>query len=115
MKALITSLLLIQAVLSMSQTLPAPNTGTQNLHSKPDSLSFTIIPVNSNQYGYDLFVNGRLRIHQPTIPGQPGHTGFKTKTDAKKVALLVMDKINKGIMPPTVTQEELKNLGIAIK
>ena len=115
MKALITSLLLIQAVLGMSQTLPAPGTGTQNLHSKPDSLSYTIIPVNSNQYGYDIFVNGRLRIHQPTIPGQPGNTGFKNKADAKKVALVVMDKISKGIMPPTITQEELKNLGIAIK
>jgi len=115
MKHLITSLLLIQAVLGMSQPLPAPGTGTQNLHSKPDSLSYTIIPVNSNQYGYDIFVNGRLRIHQPTIPGQPGNTGFKNKADAKKVALVVMDKISKGIMPPTITQEELKNLGIVIK
>lgn len=115
MKALITSLLLIQAVLGMSQTLPAQTTGIKNLQPKPDSLSYTIIPVNSNQYGYDIFVNGRLRIHQPSIPGQSGSMGFKTKTDAKKVALFVMDKINKGIMPPTVTQEELKNLGIAIK
>ena len=114
MKALIISLLLIQAILSMSQTPPA-NTGIQNPHSKPDSLSYTIIPVNSNQYGYDIFVNGRLRIHQPTIPGIPGNTGFKNKSDSKKVALLVIDKINKGIMPPTVTQDELKNLGIAIK
>lgn len=115
MKALITSLLMIQAVLGMSQTPPAPNTGIQNLHSKPDSLRYTIIPVTSNQYGYDIFVNDRLRIHQPTIPGLPGSTGFKSKSDAKKVALFVMNKINKGIMPPTITQEELKNLGIAIK
>jgi hypothetical protein len=61
MKALITSLLLIQAVLCMSQTPPASNTGIQNLHSKPDSLRYTIIPIN-NQYGYDIFVNGHLRI-----------------------------------------------------
>jgi Domain of unknown function (DUF4907) len=114
MKALITSLLLIQAVLGMSQTLPA-STGIQNLHSKPDSLSYTITPVNGTQYGYDIYVNGRLRIHQPTIPGQPGNAGFTKREDAKKVALLVIDKINKGIMPPTVTQDELKNLGIAIK
>lgn len=114
MKALITSLLLIQAFLGLSQPSP-PNTGIQNSHSKPDSLSYTLTPVNNNQYGYDIFVNGRLRIHQPTIPGQPGNSGFKTKSDAKKVALFVMDKINKGIMPPTITQEELKNLGIAIK
>lgn len=114
MKALITSLLLIQAVLGMSQTPPA-NTGIQNLRSRPDSLRYTIIQVNNNQYGYDIFVNGQLRIHQPTIPGQPGTTGFKNKADSKKVALLVIDKINKGIMPPTITQDELKNLGIAIK
>ncbi len=115
MKALITSLLLIQAVLCMSQTPPASNTGIQNLQSKPDSLRYTIIQVNDNQYGYDIFVNGRLRFHQPTIPGQPGNTGFKNKEDAKKVVLLVIDKINTGIMPPTVTQDELKSLGIAIK
>jgi len=115
MKALITSLLLIHAVFCMSQTLPAQTTGIKNVQPKPDSLSYTIIPVNNNQYGYDIYVNGRLRIYQPTIPGQPGNTGFKNKADAKKVALLVMDKINNGIMPPTVTQEELKNLGIAIK
>lgn len=115
MKALITSLLLIQAVLGMSQTSPTPNTGIQNPHSKPDSLSYTIIPVNHNQYGYDILVNGRLRVHQPSIPGLPGNTGFRSKADAKKVALLVVNKINKGIIPPTITQDELKNLGIAIK
>lgn len=115
MKALITSLLLIQTLVGMSQTLPAQTTGIKNLQPKPDSLIYTIIPVNNNQYGYDIFVNGRLRIHQPSIPGQPGNTGFKTKTDAKKVALFVMDKINKGNMPPSVTQKELKSLGIAIQ
>jgi len=42
----------------------------------------------------------------------PGNEGFTTKQDAEKVALLVMDKIRKGEMPPTVLVEELKKLKV---
>lgn len=49
-------------------------------------------------------------IHQPAIPGIPGNEGFKTKEAAQKVADLVVNKIKKGEMPPSVTIEELKKL-----
>ena len=38
--------------------------------------------------------------------------GFKTKDAAEKVAQLVITKIRKGEMPPTVTTEELKALNV---
>ncbi|MBK7149555.1 MAG: DUF4907 domain-containing protein [Bacteroidetes bacterium] len=40
----------------------------------------------------------------------PGHEGFKTKETAAKVAELVISKMKEGLMPPTVTEEELKKL-----
>ena len=42
----------------------------------------------------------------------PGNEGFKTKADAEKVAQLVIDKIRKGEMPPTVTIKEMKKLKV---
>ena len=53
-----------------------------------------------------------MLIHQPVIPGLPGNKGFKTKPDAEKVAKLVIEKIRKGQMPPTVTTEEMKKLKV---
>ena len=49
-------------------------------------------------------------IHQTSAPGLPGNEGFKTKTDAEKVAQLVIDKIEKGEMPPTISIDEIKKL-----
>jgi len=37
---------------------------------------------------------------------------LKQKQDAEKVVLLVIDKIKRGEMPPTVTIEELKKLKV---
>jgi hypothetical protein len=51
-------------------------------------------------------------IHQPSAPGLPGNEGFKTKADAEKVAKLVIDKIKKGEMPPSVTKEEMEKLKV---
>ena len=42
----------------------------------------------------------------------PGNEGFKTKADASKVAQLVIGKIKKGEMPPTVTIEEMQKLKV---
>jgi hypothetical protein len=42
----------------------------------------------------------------------PGNEGFKTKADAEKVAKLVIDKIKRGEMPPTVSVEEMKKLQV---
>ena len=51
-------------------------------------------------------------IHQTSAPALPGNKGFKTKADATKVALLVIEKIKKGEMPPTISIDEMKKLGV---
>ena len=75
-------------------------------------LSYKVIDALKHTYGYDVFADGRLMIHQPSAPALPGNEGFKTKEDASKVALLVIDKIKKGEMPPTISIGEMKQLKV---
>jgi hypothetical protein len=76
--------------------------------------SYVIVDSEQNTYGYDILKNNRVLIHQPHIPAVSGNKGFATKKDAAKVAELVIQKLNKNIMPPPVTLQELKNLKIKL-
>jgi hypothetical protein len=75
-------------------------------------LTYKIIDATNHTFCYDVYADGRLIIHQTSIPALPGNEGFKTKTDSEKVALLVIDKIKRGEMPPTVSVEEMKKLKV---
>lgn len=73
---------------------------------------FRIIPSINNTWCYDIYKDKKLFIHQTCVPGFPGNEGFKTKSDAEKVAQLVIEKLKKGEMPPSVTKEELTKLKV---
>jgi Domain of unknown function (DUF4907) len=75
-------------------------------------LTYKIIDAPKHTYGYDVFADGRLMIHQNSAPALPGNEGFRTKEDGTKVALLVIEKIKKGEMPPTISIDELKQLKV---
>jgi hypothetical protein len=75
-------------------------------------ISIKIIPSVRKTFGYDILLYGRPLVHQPNIPGLPGNDGFKTREQAKKVAVFVIRKIRKNEMPPTVSIDDLKNMGI---
>jgi hypothetical protein len=64
-------------------------------------------------WGYYIMENGKRIIDQQTIPGAQGNLGFETSEDAQKVAELVIRKLDSGNFPPTVTEEDLKKLGIS--
>src|SRR5579871_2074096 len=93
-----------------------------NLGTKPgicDSVprlrvDYRIITNTDHSYGYDIFINGMLRVHQPAIPGMQGSRGFQRKGDARKVASLVVKKVQKGLMPPTIETRELDSLRIKL-
>lgn len=76
------------------------------------ALSYRIINAPNGSFGYDILNGNRLFVHQTNLPGMPGNEGCRTKVDAEKLAAFVIDKIRKGEMPPTVTPEELKTLGL---
>ena len=77
---------------------------------KSPVLTYKLIPGINNTWGYDIVVDGRIRIHQPSVPGQPGNEGFKSKEKAEKVARLVIKKMKNGESLPSITAEELKKL-----
>lgn len=88
-----------------------------------DSMSIGALPLYTfevfhsidSTYGYRILKSGKLFIHQPQIPALPGNKGFQTKELATKCAELVIDKIQDGILPPTITIEELKSLSVKVE
>lgn len=94
--------------------------GQSDSHSKLPSaekvagseVTYKVIGTAATGYGYEVYSDKKKLIHQPTIPGRSGTTGFRTKADSEKVAKLVVEKLKRGEMPPTVTEEELRKLKV---
>jgi hypothetical protein len=85
---------------------------SSNINQVQDKLTYKIIPAASRTWGYDIYSNGKKLIHQPNKPGVSGNKGFRTKKMAHLVAQKIIDKIRKGEMPPSMSQEELDLLGV---
>lgn len=76
--------------------------------------TYHIIVAPGNTYGYEILVKNKTLIRQLSVPGKPGTKGFIKKQDAEKVARLVIRKLSKGVMPPTVDEKELNKLKIKL-
>ncbi len=63
-------------------------------------------------YGYDIYLHGKLYIHQPNIPAIQGNQGFNSENAATKTAGLVLYKIKNHIIPPGIDRKELDSLGV---
>ena len=75
-------------------------------------LTIRIIPSVNGTFGYDILLQEKPFVHQPSIPALPGNEGFKTRERAQRVAELVVKKIRSGEIPPTVSVEELNSMGV---
>ncbi|ESP62668.1 hypothetical protein SMITH_181 [Smithella sp. ME-1] len=75
-------------------------------------ISIKIISSVKKTFGYDILINGKPLVHQPSIPALSGNEGFSTKEKAQKVAEFVVKKIKRNEMPPTVTIDDLNNMGV---
>ena len=65
-------------------------------------------------WGFDIFRNGKKYVHQPHIPAINGLMGFASEEDALAVANLMMDKLERNIVPPSVSPSEIDSLEIVI-
>ncbi|HLP19909.1 MAG TPA: DUF4907 domain-containing protein [Chitinophagales bacterium] len=74
--------------------------------------NYFVIKADNNTFGYDVYADGSLFIHQTTIPGLAGTNGFADTTTAGKTAQLVIAKIKKGVLPPVITSADLQELGL---
>ncbi len=83
---------------------------------KKDVLTIKIFKNGSLKYngsfGFDIYKNAGLFIHQPNIPAVDGNRGFSTAAHARKVATLVVYKIQNNIFPPSLSVQELDSLGV---
>lgn len=76
------------------------------------NIHYELIEAEGNTWGYKVFIENSLFIIQQNKPGLPGYQGFATQEQAQKVAELVITKIRNGHVPPTVTIDELRELGV---
>ena len=114
---LLLTVLMITAGVSVCAQERRPDTAPQPAAQFPAAdaqaaLTYRIIDAPNGTFGYDILSDGRLFVHQTNLPGLPGNEGCRTKADAEKLATFIIEKMKKGEMPPSVTPEELKELGI---
>jgi hypothetical protein len=60
-------------------------------------------------WGYAVVTNGTTLIYQPTVPGRAGSAGFSSRKQAERV----IQKLRSGQDLPTLTPNELRELGVA--
>ena len=97
--------LLLSALLFVCTTITAQQPSVKRIYT------YEIITTNGT-YGYDVYANKKMLVHQPSIPGMPGNKGFMLKKDAVVVAKLVIKKLKQGVMPPTIFKQELEDLKV---
>jgi hypothetical protein len=82
-----------------------------NQHTSTIEKEIEILTLENGTFGYFIQYNG-MKIKQITIPSAAGKNGFHSKEDAEKVASLVLQKIKRNEMPPTVSSSELDSLQV---
>jgi hypothetical protein len=68
--------------------------------------------ATDNGFGYKIYIDGQLYVDQPTIPAVAGNNSFDSESDAEAVANLAISKIREGIIPPTISVQELQGLEV---
>ncbi len=94
---------------------PVENTSVntdKSVKTTPSNYSYVTIYSDSIGWGYDIMEGSVRRIHQPHIPAVQGNQGFKSGADAAKVAEKIIEKLDNGIMPPTISVYEMRDLGV---
>ena len=89
------------------------NSGTINKEVKKEYTA-RVFEIDLNKYGYEISKNNNILIRQTVIPGMHGNHNFSRKQDAKKVADLVINKLDNGISPPSITGEEIDSLDLQL-
>ena len=73
----------------------------------------TLRPIQvTGGWGYEVLANDKPYIHQEFIPAVYGMHPFKTKEHAELVGNKVIEKMKQGQQLPSVTVEELAQLGV---
>lgn len=74
--------------------------------------SAKVIENSPDNWGYQILDGENLFINQPHIPAVQGNKGFTSAEKAEKTAQYIIYKLEAGLVPPTVTIEELDSLEV---
>lgn len=77
-----------------------------------DNYTVETFEKEENGWGYRILNNGNLFINQPHIPAIQGNKGFSSQQKAETAANFMVWKLESGIVPPTVTTEELDSINV---
>jgi hypothetical protein len=75
-----------------------------------NKVDYRVIRVG-NGWGYELYNDKKVIIHQEIIPVIEGNSPFLSRKDARKTGKLALQKLYKGRIP-LITRQELDSLGI---
>lgn len=75
-----------------------------------DIYSYHVIKAPNNTWGYDIYKENKLVIHQTSKPAIEGNMGFSSVSKAQAVATIIIKKLRAGIIPPTITRAEIENV-----
>lgn len=87
----------------------------ENSANKKVTYSYKVLKQSDSCYHYKIFKDNLVFIYQQIIPAISGKKKFNSENEAKKIAELVVFKLNNSIVPPTITFHELDSLGIMYK
>jgi hypothetical protein len=102
---------LLLAILGCHPADPEEPPPENNPYASAD-LAVEIIPAPNDTYGYNILMDGRIIVHQPSVPARPGVEGFRTVEAAQLVGEFVLQKIRHNSFPPSVSVSELDSLGV---
>jgi hypothetical protein len=94
------------AMAPAQESLPADSAAV----SSGQSYRYQIIEAPEKTFGYDVYRDDAMVIHQPHIPGMPGVKGFAREEQARKAADLMIEKMKKNEMPPTLSEQEIMDI-----
>ena len=80
--------------------------------NESDSYKIKSYEVGHEEWGFDILMDNKMIIHQPLIPAVTGNRGFKSEYDAMTTASFMIEKLRKGMTPPTISTQELDSLGV---
>jgi hypothetical protein len=80
--------------------------------SYPDDIKTHPFRNSDSTWGFNIYRNGKIYMHQQVMPGKEKATGFKSEMDADAAADVVIMKIRKHISPEILEEHDLDSLGL---
>lgn len=114
--------LIIEEAKEAGSSKEEKNESTKEINSKSTELipsphlsgRYTVTPFLNDTlgWGYSILEGDKMIVNQPHIPAVSGLKGFASKEKAKRAGEEVAFKLEQGIMPPSLTIEEMKALHV---